>query len=205
MKNTIHILIALVTLFLACRKPDISEEAMYSKTAMLAQRKEAKPLAGIVNPILQSSSISIWMTFDSSNMTLARADYIEFHLSDSNTNKITAADEKKTVDGSDNLAIKNLLTTSLLNKEYRQYPEVEDTIQLKQWNNSRDKYWYKVIIRNVPKKQWFIWQMDAFNFYLINKETRTYYRLPTNNQTTWIPFPISNDTKNWQFIIQRVF
>ncbi len=181
------LLLILILIFTSCTKAAI--EPLTEPDTKISEYRSLSTLYPIYQ---QSTRISLWLLFDSSNYIEARADYAELHLSDTLSNSITSADEIKTWSGYDHLAIYHNDAFKYLSKEYRQY--LPDTIQLNTYRLLREHYWIRAIANNVP---------SVFKIYLLDTYTGEKILLPGNNISTWYLFKTRAINYRFRLIIER--
>lgn len=95
----------------------------------------------------QQGALVIWLLYNQTNYESDRADICELHFNDTLSNEIDNKDKVKAEKLSDNIAI---ASSALLEKEYRKYPAVVDTINLTAYNLTRSNYYIRILGWNFP-------------------------------------------------------
>jgi hypothetical protein len=213
MKPTL--LILLVALFLqSCKKeplqtqPDkqVNNQADYNKMLTFGTGNGAQ--RGWWPPIwlnTQIGRLSWWMLSDQNNQGVSRMDFCELLYSDNFLSDIDGNDMVKVVDSTDNMAIKDTLTRSLLWREQKFYKHCNDTVILKTWNYTKGSYYFKFMGSNFPTYP------ETFTAVLVDKFTGAVIDIPTqNNEVVWYQFSVedgkkSRDPKRFYIVLREEF
>lgn len=193
MKNFIPILL----LFLCSCTKSISTDQLNLEEKPSHFKNEVVP----VITYAQRARVSMWMMTTDNNYGSSRADFLEIGISDTFSNAITAMDSIKTVDGSDNIAIKSpYLTPKLMVKEFLTYPlNDQKEIPLKTWNYSVDNYYFKFLCSNFPPQ---------FAPFLKDKLSTQLIALRTDNTYFWYPITVGSaeeaDSHRFSIVIKRM-